>query len=44
MLDKTPKNIAISEENYPVIKRLRRADDSINDVVTIVLLNSEKKW
>lgn len=42
MLDKTPKNVAISEENYPAIKRLRRADDSINDVVTIALLNSEK--
>jgi hypothetical protein len=43
MLDKTPKNIAISEKNYPAIKRLGRADDSFNDVVTIVLLNSEKK-
>jgi predicted CopG family antitoxin len=39
---KTLKKIAISEENYPAIKRLRRAGDSFNDVVTIVILNSEK--
>ena len=42
MGDKTPKKIAISEENYLAIKKLCNTGDSFNDVFTGVLLKSEK--
>jgi predicted CopG family antitoxin len=37
MSSKTLKMIAVSEENYLVLKRLGSAGDSFNDVVTGVL-------
>lgn len=42
MHDKTPKKIAISEENYLTVKRLGNTGDSFNDVPTGALIQSEK--
>ena len=37
MTYKSLKMIAVSEENYLILKRLGRAGDSFNDVITEVL-------
>jgi predicted CopG family antitoxin len=42
MDDKTPKMIAVSEENYLALKKLGSAGDSFNDIVTEVLNYAEK--
>jgi predicted CopG family antitoxin len=40
MTYKSLKMIAVSEENYLILKRLGRAGDSFNDVITEVLKQS----
>jgi hypothetical protein len=37
MTYKSLKMIAVSEENYLTLKRLGRAGDSFNDVITVIL-------
>jgi len=37
------RHIVVSQENYSILKRLGRAGDSFNDVITNLVKNLEEK-